>query len=176
MTDQHSPPAKNTRSQRHQAVLAPPARNPLDCTPSVHQLSENLDRGPPMEGSEPSRRGGILGTMRGRRKRVVIDRRSLQSVDLIPPSLPKVHLKKKPYHKKKKKGRNSQVFKDKPHAALLTKENKFIGSEKERRIKEGLCTYSGGKHPIGKCFKSLKMGKGHQEAFLESREKPEWSS
>ncbi|MBW0495148.1 hypothetical protein O181_034863 [Austropuccinia psidii MF-1] len=59
MPVQHSPPAKNTRSQRHQAVLTPTARAPLDCTPSVHQLSANLDRGPPMEGAAPSRRGGV---------------------------------------------------------------------------------------------------------------------
>ncbi|MBW0463803.1 hypothetical protein O181_003518 [Austropuccinia psidii MF-1] len=45
---------------------------------------------------------------------------------------------KKPYHKKNKKGKNFQVSKDKPHAALLNKDNKLIGSEKERRIKEGL--------------------------------------
>ncbi|MBW0555904.1 hypothetical protein O181_095619 [Austropuccinia psidii MF-1] len=37
MPVQHSPPAKNTRSQRHQAVLIPTERAPLDCTPSVHQ-------------------------------------------------------------------------------------------------------------------------------------------
>ncbi|MBW0573849.1 hypothetical protein O181_113564 [Austropuccinia psidii MF-1] len=60
MPVQHSPPAKNTRSQRHQAVLTPTARAPLDRTPSVHQLSANLDRGPPMEGAAPSRRGGFL--------------------------------------------------------------------------------------------------------------------
>ncbi|MBW0466221.1 hypothetical protein O181_005936 [Austropuccinia psidii MF-1] len=59
MPVKHSPPAKNTRSQRHQAVLTPTARTPLDCTPSVHQLSENLDRGPPMEGEAPSRRGAM---------------------------------------------------------------------------------------------------------------------
>ncbi|MBW0525631.1 hypothetical protein O181_065346 [Austropuccinia psidii MF-1] len=61
MPVQHSPPAKNTRSQRHQAVLTPTARAPLDCTPSVHQLSANLDRGPPMEGAAPSRRGDEEG-------------------------------------------------------------------------------------------------------------------
>ncbi|MBW0528024.1 hypothetical protein O181_067739 [Austropuccinia psidii MF-1] len=60
MPVQHSPPAKNTRSQRHQAVLIPTARDPLDCTPSVHQLSENLDRGPSMEGAEPSRREAFI--------------------------------------------------------------------------------------------------------------------
>ncbi|MBW0526599.1 hypothetical protein O181_066314 [Austropuccinia psidii MF-1] len=60
---------------------------------------------------------------------------------------------KRPYDRKNKKGKNFQVSKDKPHAALLTKDNKLIGSEKERRIKEGLFTYCGGKYPIEKCFK-----------------------
>ncbi|MBW0580352.1 hypothetical protein O181_120067 [Austropuccinia psidii MF-1] len=61
----HSPQAKNTRSQNTPAVLTPTARAPLDYTPSVHQLSANLDRGPPMEGPSPSRRGG----MKSRRSR-----------------------------------------------------------------------------------------------------------
>ncbi|MBW0543757.1 hypothetical protein O181_083472 [Austropuccinia psidii MF-1] len=56
MPVQNSPPAKNTRSQRNPDVLTPTARCPLDHTPSVHQLSANLDRGPPMEGAAPSRR------------------------------------------------------------------------------------------------------------------------
>ncbi|MBW0487478.1 hypothetical protein O181_027193 [Austropuccinia psidii MF-1] len=55
MPVQHGPPAKSTRSQRNSAVLTPTERVPLDCTPSVHQLSANLDRGPPMEGEAPSR-------------------------------------------------------------------------------------------------------------------------
>ncbi|MBW0467364.1 hypothetical protein O181_007079 [Austropuccinia psidii MF-1] len=59
MPVQHSPPAKNTRSQRNPAVLTPTARVPLDCTPSVNQLSANLDRGPPMDRAAPSRRGGM---------------------------------------------------------------------------------------------------------------------
>ncbi|MBW0588946.1 hypothetical protein O181_128661 [Austropuccinia psidii MF-1] len=59
MPVQHSPPAKNTRSQKIPAVLTPTARAPLDRTPSVHQLSANLDRGLPMEGAAPSRRGVI---------------------------------------------------------------------------------------------------------------------
>ncbi|MBW0483949.1 hypothetical protein O181_023664 [Austropuccinia psidii MF-1] len=59
MTLQHSPPAQNTRSQRHQAVLTPTARDPFDRTPSVHQLSVNLNRGSPIEGAAPSRRGGV---------------------------------------------------------------------------------------------------------------------
>ncbi|MBW0509019.1 hypothetical protein O181_048734 [Austropuccinia psidii MF-1] len=60
---------------------------------------------------------------------------------------------KRPHHKKHKKGKHFQVSKDKPHSALLNKDNKLIGSEKESRIKAGLCTYFGGKHPIEKCFK-----------------------
>ncbi|MBW0513192.1 hypothetical protein O181_052907 [Austropuccinia psidii MF-1] len=39
-------------------------------------------------------------------------------------------------HKKKK---NFQI-RDKPHSSLLNKEFKLMNSEKERRIKEGLCT------------------------------------
>ncbi|MBW0486900.1 hypothetical protein O181_026615 [Austropuccinia psidii MF-1] len=58
MPVQHGPPSKNKRTQRHQAVLTPTAEAPLDKTPLVHQLSSNLDRGPPMEGAEPFRRGG----------------------------------------------------------------------------------------------------------------------
>ncbi|MBW0527373.1 hypothetical protein O181_067088 [Austropuccinia psidii MF-1] len=65
----------------------------------------------------------------------------------------------KPYDRKNKKGKNFQVSKEKPHATLLAKENKLIGSEKER-MKEGLCTYCGGKHPIEKCFKRPENRKG----------------
>ncbi|MBW0568254.1 hypothetical protein O181_107969 [Austropuccinia psidii MF-1] len=65
MPVQHSPPAKNTRSQRNPAVLTPTARVPLERIPSAHQLSENLDRGPPMEEEAPSRREG----MKSRRSR-----------------------------------------------------------------------------------------------------------
>ncbi|MBW0479554.1 hypothetical protein O181_019269 [Austropuccinia psidii MF-1] len=52
------------------------------------------------------------------------------------------------HHKKNKKGKKSQASNKKPHASLLNKDNKVIGSEKKRRIKEGLCTYCGGKYPI----------------------------
>ncbi|MBW0477218.1 hypothetical protein O181_016933 [Austropuccinia psidii MF-1] len=57
MPAQNSPTAKNTRSQRHKAVLNPTVRAPLDRTPSVDHLSANFDRGPPMEGEAPSRKG-----------------------------------------------------------------------------------------------------------------------
>ncbi|MBW0500054.1 hypothetical protein O181_039769 [Austropuccinia psidii MF-1] len=55
---------------------------------------------------------------------------------------------KRPHQKKNKKGRKSQMSGDKPHSSLLNKANKLIGSEKERRIKEGLCTCCGGNDPI----------------------------
>ncbi|MBW0465811.1 hypothetical protein O181_005526 [Austropuccinia psidii MF-1] len=35
---------------------------------------------------------------------------------------------KKPHHRKNKKGKNFQVSKDKPHAAILTNDSKLIGS------------------------------------------------
>ncbi|MBW0586547.1 hypothetical protein O181_126262 [Austropuccinia psidii MF-1] len=55
---------------------------------------------------------------------------------------------KKPHSRKNKKGKNFLGSKDIPHVALLNKDNKLIGHEKQRRIKEGLCSYCGGKHPI----------------------------
>ncbi|MBW0471764.1 hypothetical protein O181_011479 [Austropuccinia psidii MF-1] len=59
MPTQHSASAKNKKSQINQAVFTPKARAPLDRTPSVHQLSSNLDRRPPMEGEAFSRRGDV---------------------------------------------------------------------------------------------------------------------
>ncbi|MBW0593484.1 hypothetical protein O181_133199, partial [Austropuccinia psidii MF-1] len=41
---------------------------------------------------------------------------------------------------------------DKPHSSLLNKYFKLKGSKNER-IKEGLCTYCGGKHSLESCFK-----------------------
>ncbi|MBW0563742.1 hypothetical protein O181_103457 [Austropuccinia psidii MF-1] len=52
----------------------------------------------------------------------------------------------------KKKNSHSQK-RDKPHPSLLNKDFKLKGSEKERRIKEGLCTYCGGKHSLESCLK-----------------------
>ncbi|MBW0588478.1 hypothetical protein O181_128193 [Austropuccinia psidii MF-1] len=51
-----------------------------------------------------------------------------------------------------KKKKNFQK-RDKPHSSLLNKDFKLMNSEKERRIKEGLCTYCRGKHNIESCFK-----------------------
>ncbi|MBW0574371.1 hypothetical protein O181_114086 [Austropuccinia psidii MF-1] len=72
---------------------------------------------------------------------------------------------KRPHQKKNKKGKQFQSSKDKPLAALLNKDNKLILSEKERSIKEGLCTYSGGKHPIEKCFKRPQNKPGLSKGF-----------
>ncbi|MBW0486855.1 hypothetical protein O181_026570 [Austropuccinia psidii MF-1] len=72
---------------------------------------------------------------------------------------------KRPHHKKNKKGKQFQVSKDKPHSALLNKDNKLIGSEKERRIKEGLCTSGGGKHPTKKFFKRPQNKPGSSRGF-----------
>ncbi|MBW0579649.1 hypothetical protein O181_119364, partial [Austropuccinia psidii MF-1] len=56
---EHSPPARQTRSQaRAQAALTPTPRAPLDGTPAVPQLRAQLDRGPHMEGAAPSRKEG----------------------------------------------------------------------------------------------------------------------
>ncbi|MBW0538337.1 hypothetical protein O181_078052 [Austropuccinia psidii MF-1] len=72
---------------------------------------------------------------------------------------------KRPHHRKKKKGKKFQVSKDKPHDSLLTKDHRLVGSENDRRFKEGLCTYCGGKHPIEKCFKSPEKRKGSSRGF-----------
>ncbi|MBW0527306.1 hypothetical protein O181_067021 [Austropuccinia psidii MF-1] len=85
------------------------------------------------------------------------------------PSLLKVH-----HQKGLITGR--RVSQDMPHPALLTKDNKLIYSKKESMIKEGLCAYCGGKHPIENASKGLKIDKGSKENSLASREKPEWGS
>ncbi|MBW0539663.1 hypothetical protein O181_079378 [Austropuccinia psidii MF-1] len=72
---------------------------------------------------------------------------------------------KMPHRNKNKKGKQFQALKDKPHSALLNKDNKLIGSEKERRIKEGVCTYCGGKHPIEKFFKRPQNKPGSSRGF-----------
>ncbi|MBW0566830.1 hypothetical protein O181_106545 [Austropuccinia psidii MF-1] len=72
---------------------------------------------------------------------------------------------KRPHHKKNKKGKQFQSSKDKPHSSLLNKDNKSNGTEKERRIKEGLFTYCGGKHPIKKFFKRPQNKPGPSRGF-----------
>ncbi|MBW0542648.1 hypothetical protein O181_082363 [Austropuccinia psidii MF-1] len=72
---------------------------------------------------------------------------------------------KRPHNKMRKKGNSFQVSKDKPHYSLLNKDNKLISSENERRIKEGLCTYCGGKHPMKKFFKRHQNRPGSSRGF-----------
>ncbi|MBW0592366.1 hypothetical protein O181_132081 [Austropuccinia psidii MF-1] len=78
---------------------------------------------------------------------------------------------KRPHHKKNKKGKQFQSSKYKPHAALFNKGNQLIGSEKERRIKEGLCAYCGGKHPIEKCFNRPQNRPGSSRGFPSNQGK-----
>ncbi|MBW0489598.1 hypothetical protein O181_029313 [Austropuccinia psidii MF-1] len=54
----------NTRSQGNQAVITPTARAPLDHTPSVYKMNENIDIGPPMEGETHSRKSGTRSRLR----------------------------------------------------------------------------------------------------------------
>ncbi|MBW0536223.1 hypothetical protein O181_075938 [Austropuccinia psidii MF-1] len=68
------------------------------------------------------------------------------------------HQEKKPEASKSNSSSSSQKKKnfqkrDKPHSSLLNKDFKLMNSEKERRIKEGLCTYFCGKHSLASCFK-----------------------
>ncbi|MBW0557939.1 hypothetical protein O181_097654 [Austropuccinia psidii MF-1] len=78
---------------------------------------------------------------------------------------------KRPHHKKNKKGKQFQASKEKPHSSLLNKDNTLIGSEKERRIKEGLCTDCGGKNPIIKCFKRPQNKPGSSRGFTSKQGK-----
>ncbi|MBW0581106.1 hypothetical protein O181_120821 [Austropuccinia psidii MF-1] len=69
------------------------------------------------------------------------------------------HQEKKPESSKsnsssssQKKKNNSQK-RENPHSSLLSKDFKLINSEKERRIKEGVCSYGGWKHSLASSFK-----------------------
>ncbi|MBW0461642.1 hypothetical protein O181_001357 [Austropuccinia psidii MF-1] len=74
--------------------------------------------------------------MRGRRERVVTKKRGLQLLDPIFPGPLKIHLKRSSITRRARRGRIYKSKKDKPHAALLNKENKLISHGKESRIKE----------------------------------------
>ncbi|MBW0531936.1 hypothetical protein O181_071651 [Austropuccinia psidii MF-1] len=70
-----------------------------------------------------------------------------------------------PKESSSRKGKNFKVSKDKPHSALLDKDNKLIGSEKERKIKECLFNYCGGMHTIEKLFKRPQNRPGELRGF-----------
>ncbi|MBW0490344.1 hypothetical protein O181_030059 [Austropuccinia psidii MF-1] len=84
--------------------------------------------------------------------------------------LPQDSSSRKP-NQKNKKGKNIQVSKDKPHASLINKVKELIFSEKERRIKEGLCTYCGWKHPIEKWFKRHQIRSWSSRGFPNKKGK-----
>ncbi|MBW0496425.1 hypothetical protein O181_036140 [Austropuccinia psidii MF-1] len=52
-----------------------------------------------------------------------------------------------------KKKKKSFQKRDKHNFSLLNKSFKLMNSAKERRIKEGLCSYCGGKNSLESCFK-----------------------
>ncbi|MBW0581223.1 hypothetical protein O181_120938 [Austropuccinia psidii MF-1] len=62
---------------------------------------------------------------------------------------------------------------EKPHSSLLNKYFKLINYEKERRIKEGLCTCCGGKHTLESCFKRPQSKLAQPSGNFPAREKPE---
>ncbi|MBW0525108.1 hypothetical protein O181_064823 [Austropuccinia psidii MF-1] len=78
---------------------------------------------------------------------------------------------KRPHHKKNNKGKQFQASRDKPHSALLNKDNKLIGSEKE-----GYVLIVVGSTQLKNASRDLRTSPVHQEASLASREKPEWES
>ncbi|MBW0472599.1 hypothetical protein O181_012314 [Austropuccinia psidii MF-1] len=103
--------------------------------------------------------------MRDRRRRMVIKKRKPPVTVSNSSRPPKDSSSKRPHHKKNKKDKQFQVSKDNPHSSLRNKDNKLIGSEKERRIKEGLCTYCGRKHPIENFFKRPQNKPGSSRGF-----------
>ncbi|MBW0506241.1 hypothetical protein O181_045956 [Austropuccinia psidii MF-1] len=56
-----------------------------------------------------------------------------------------------------------------PHSSLLNKDFKLMNSEKERRIREGLCIYCGGKHSLESCFRRPQNSFPNHQANFPSR-------
>ncbi|MBW0537504.1 hypothetical protein O181_077219 [Austropuccinia psidii MF-1] len=71
-----------------------------------------------------------------------------------------------------KKKKNFQK-RDKPHSSSLNKDFKLMNSETERRIKEGLCTYCGGKHSLKCCFERPQNKLSQPSGNFPARENPE---
>ncbi|MBW0490776.1 hypothetical protein O181_030491 [Austropuccinia psidii MF-1] len=72
----------------------------------------------------------------------------------------------------KKKNFHSQK-QDKTHSSLLNKDLELRGSEKERRIEEGLCIYCGGNHSLESCFKRPQKKLTQLSGQFPSQGKPE---
>ncbi|MBW0534052.1 hypothetical protein O181_073767 [Austropuccinia psidii MF-1] len=60
-----------------------------------------------------------------------------------------------------------------PQPSLFNKDFKLMNSEKERQIKEGLCTYCGGKNSLEYCFKITQNQLAKPSRRFPAREKPE---
>ncbi|MBW0522487.1 hypothetical protein O181_062202 [Austropuccinia psidii MF-1] len=80
---------------------------------------------------------------------------------------------KRPHHKENKNGKHFQASKDKPHSAMLNKDNKFIGSQKERGTKRGCVLIFVESTQLKNASRGLRTSMGHEEASLANREKPE---
>ncbi|MBW0498760.1 hypothetical protein O181_038475 [Austropuccinia psidii MF-1] len=178
MPVQHIPSAKNTRSNRNTAYMTPTTRVSFDCTPTLHQLSANLDRRPPMEEEEPSKTAGLksrisrlsldfqwLSWYHERQKEKGSHQKKNPPVTGSNCSTPPQGSSLKRNKQKSNKGKKFDVSNGKPHAALLNRHNKLFGCEKEGRIKQGLCNYCRGKHPIGKFLKRPQNNPGSSRGF-----------
>ncbi|MBW0535174.1 hypothetical protein O181_074889 [Austropuccinia psidii MF-1] len=92
-----------------------------------------------------------------------------------------IHKKKKNFQKSHPKNSSSSSHKkkknfqkrDKRHSSLLNKDFKLMNSEKGRRIKEGLCTYCGGKHNFESCIKRPQNKLTQPSGHFPSQGKPE---
>ncbi|MBW0547672.1 hypothetical protein O181_087387 [Austropuccinia psidii MF-1] len=78
-----------------------------------------------------------------------------------------------PHQEKKKKCKNSQVSKDKPHPSFLNKENKLICSKKEGGLKKAYLLIVVENTRLKNASRDLKTSLDHQEDSLASRQKPE---
>ncbi|MBW0474164.1 hypothetical protein O181_013879 [Austropuccinia psidii MF-1] len=146
---------------------------PLDCTPSVHQLSENLDREPPMEGAAPSRRGGIPDTMRGRRKRVAIKKRSLLSLAPISQGLLEALLQRGLTTRRIRRERNFNLQETSLMLLSLIRTIYELVLKRRGGSKKAYVLLLVGKTQSRYASKDPRTRLDHQEASLASREKPE---
>ncbi|MBW0483918.1 hypothetical protein O181_023633 [Austropuccinia psidii MF-1] len=80
---------------------------------------------------------------------------------------------KKPEASKPSQKKKNFQKRDKPHSSLLNKDFKLMNSEKERRIKEGVFTYCGGKHSLESCFKRPQKSLPNHQVNFPARKKPE---
>ncbi|MBW0482866.1 hypothetical protein O181_022581 [Austropuccinia psidii MF-1] len=89
----------------------------------------------------------IPGTMRVPRRRIIINKKIEASKSSFS------HNKNSSSSSDKKKDLRGQR-RNKPRSSLLNRDHRLMGSEKERRIKEGLCAYLGGRNSLEACVKN----------------------